>query len=345
MLTIPPSPLAWSLPGGGSKGCDTVGRINALWRLRPHLVRDTRMIYATSTGSLIGAKMSAAIVTGDSKHIVDLTKIYGSVKDGDILQGATVGGMAATLGLKAITGGESVYSTEPLSELIDRHMSAETWQAIIDAGQRKDKPFEVGFTAANMQTGKLEIFTNRSHPDKEILKKALLASASEPVFTNLVEINGHEYADGGLVDINPVGRLFESELIKDVKGIIAFSLQAEKEPVNFKSYRNIIDALGRTIDILTATVLADDIKTAHLINTLLHLRSMSSADSWTKAVSTLPEDLKVLATDKLAGKQYVPILHLRPKDPITMTGLEFKQPAMRNQMRKAFQEVKQELRG
>ncbi len=344
MLTIPPGPLAWSLPGGGARGCDTVGRINALWHLRPGIMRHTRVVYGTSTGALIAAKMAAALVTKDKKHVVDLMKIYMSVKDGDILGGTTIGGLAATLGFRALMGGESIYSTEPLAELIDRFMPDLLWKEVIHAGTRKHSPIEVGFVTVNMQSGKLEVFTNRSHPDPAILKKAVLASATQPVFTNLVDINGKEYADGGLVDINPVGRLFEADLINDVNGIIAFSLHAKDEPTEPKSYRDIIGALIRTLDILTATILEDDVKGAHLINALLKARDSAPKSAWDDVIEAMPKELRDVILNKLQSKRYIPILHLRPKEPIIMEGLEFKQPAMRNQLRKAYQEVKQSLK-
>ena len=70
---------------------------------------------------------------------------------------------------------------------------------------RKDRTLNIVTT--NVRTGKAEYFTN--HIDGETFYKAIRASASIPIISKMVEINGEEYLDGGIATKIPIRKALE----------------------------------------------------------------------------------------------------------------------------------------
>ena len=70
---------------------------------------------------------------------------------------------------------------------------------------RKDRTLNIVTT--NVRTGEAEYFTN--HTDRETFYKAIRASASIPIISKMVEINGEEYLDGGIATKIPIRKALE----------------------------------------------------------------------------------------------------------------------------------------
>lgn len=353
MEKLPEGPLALSLSGGGSKGAYIVGLLQYLIEVKQR--RDFKMIYGTSTGALAGALVGAMVATNDLSYLYELIKIYGEVLTGDVLSpnyeaaynaaGGETGGELAVLGLSVINGGISIYDTAPLLKLIDRFITPEIWDKIIEAGQKTDSdlgwPIEIGFCATNLQTGESEIITNRTHPDRNILRRALLASANQPVFMPPIKVktdSEDQYVDGGLIDYNPIEKLFESDLLNEVSGILSISLDAPGADPNPIQHEKVDTVFFRTLQILSRNVQEEDLKTAQLWNVLLKMKEFLNNDQWEMFIDQLHITSKDFIKEHLGRKVYVPIVHLFPSDPIIMDSLRFKQPDMKNLIKKGFQD-------
>ena len=334
-------PYAISMSGGGSKGAYHVGLVQYLWEVKK--VRDFRVIYGTSTGALIAALFGAAVATDDSSLVQELIHIYSSVNSDDILDphhglAYKLTGEMGVLALQVLTGGESVFSTKPLYDLIDRYMTDEVWDKIIEVGQREENPIDIGFATVSMQTGQTTLVSNITHPDKETLQKAILASSTQPVFMPLVDMLGGQYVDGGVIDYNPVSFIFKSPVSNDVKTILALNLDPIDITTVDKNYEKIDEILLRTIQILTESVNEEDIKSADLWNVLLKVKSIVTNQQWRSIIDGLHPTLRKYVKANLSDKKYTPILSVAPKSHIDMNPLKFEQPAMKRLIRKGFRD-------
>ena len=105
--------------------------------------------------------------------------------------------------------------------------------------------------ATNIKTGKAEYFENN---DKENIYKAVAASASMPLLSKAVEINGEYYLDGGCVTKLPI-RWALNQGFKKIVFIATrdasyrrdpISREFELEKVRYSRYPEFVDSLKKT---------------------------------------------------------------------------------------------------
>ncbi len=350
-VELPDGPIALSLSGGGSRGAFVVGLLKYLLTEKKFDYKKIRLVFGTSTGALIAAGLAAMIAQDNIEHLHSLVRLYETITEADILRANhslayRIGGPLGVVAACWAFGGTSIYSTEPLEKLADEYFTKEDWEAIAEAG-KGPTPFEVGFCVVNLQTAQAEVITNRTHPDPTILRNAMLASASQPVFMPPKQIFKdvkHQYVDGCLLDFNPVEKLFTSGLYKEVEAILSLSvnnLSPRKAPsIGYDgTFLKEIGGVGvRTIKILVESVYDTDIKAAQLYNVLLKLRDVIGPDDWVKVVTDMPAYMRHFVTTHLDKKKYVPIHHIAPDGPIYMDSLKFEQPAMRDLVQRGFKE-------
>lgn len=335
---IPRYGLACS--GGGSKGAWLAGFFKRLFELHPNIIIDT--IVGTSTGSLCAAKVAAYLVTRDPQHIIDLVHIYEHVTTADVLEPKCapahgIGGEVGSFIAAAITGDDSLYSTAPLVELIDRFMPTAVWHEIIEAGAGHPNSVEVGFCCVSMQTGEVKTFTNITHPYPAVLRDALLASASEPVFTPLVDIEGEQWTDGGVHDYIPITSVFQSQYADRLDRILAVSLAHSEKSNPVGRLESVDKVFLRTVELLLDGVYGADLRTAELYNALLLLKTCIPVSQWRDLTT---KDIR----DRLRGKRYVKIIKACPRRRINMDGLTFEPKAMRALCRRGFRDADAFLR-
>ncbi len=345
-LIIPDhGPYALTMSGGGSKGAYTTGVLQFLAEVRK--LRNFRAIYGTSTGALAAGAFAVFAATGDIQYLANLLHIYRTVTQKDILRirhdlAQSIGGEVGSLLACVIAGDVSINDATPLKKLIDRFMPKKAWEILIEAGQKSD-PLEVGFCTANLKTGESIIVTNRSHPDPEILANALWASAAQPVLMQPVDVFGDKDAhwlDGGLRDYNPIEKLFESEVVdKSVSAIISINLDSPTPAPATEDIKDIGGIFLRTLEVLVGSVFGSDIRTAQLWNVILKTKEFLPASQWKEFVKQLPPDVKAFTQSKLKNKNYLPILRVIPRRPITQSSLEFKQPQMKKLVNRGFKDA------
>ena len=221
-------------------------------------------------------------------------------------------------------------------------MPKKAWEILIEAGQKSD-PLEVGFCTANLKTAESIIVTNRSHPDPEILANALWASAAQPVLMQPVDVFGDKdthWLDGGIRDYNPVEKLFESEVVDEsVSAIISINLDSPNPAPAAEDLKDIGGIFLRTLEVLVGSVFGSDIRTAQLWNVILKVKEFLPTSQWKEFVKQLPPDVKAFTQSKLKNKNYLPILRVIPRRPITQSSLEFKQPQMKKLVNRGFKDA------
>lgn len=343
-LTLPDGPLALSMSGGGSKGAYTVGVVQYLHEEEG--VDDYRIILGTSTGALIAAMVGAFLATGDPSHIDQLIHLYSTVKTGDILEPRyslvheTLGEMGS-LGAALLTGGESVYKTGPLEKLTADVLPDKVWRRMIRVGQRARGPIEIGFATVNLQTGANQLISNRTHPDVAMLKSAMLASAMFPIFMPpVVGPDNEQRVDGGIKDYNPLEHVFTSDLIDDVNGIVAISLDRTEYPRTDRHYTEVAHLLEQNLNLMVHGIFETDIRSAQLWNVILKVKEQLTAGAWRDIVTSLPQDVQDYVRGHARAKRYVPIVHIEPQRKIDLDTLSFEQPKMRQFVRHGFRDAR-----
>lgn len=248
---IATGPLAHSLSGGGSK-CWNLGAFQALNEAYDVLPR-TKIVIGTSTGALMAAIIGYAAATGDESHLMDLIHIYSNVTTRHILEPHSqmfeqIGGMKGALLASILFNKPSVYDISPLVKLVDEFMTPRRFVKIISSD------VEVGFCCTNMTTGQTELFTSKTHPTPHVLKKALIASAAQPVFMGMTDIDGDKYADGGLADFQPVRFVKDMHLYTPDMTVVALSNGKLAAPGTSSKLDTVVDQLERALEILVENV-------------------------------------------------------------------------------------------
>lgn len=317
-------PHAIALSGGGSKGAYTVGILKYLVE---NDFSNFKIIYGTSTGALISCLFGLYSITKDKKYFNLLEDIYTSVSNKDILKpnhklAYTLGKETGTLIASFLFGGKSIYDTQPLESLIDKHMKEKDWDTLINA----NKEFEIGFCCYNMQKAHSEIITNITHPDRNILRKAVLASSNQPIFmppVNIFENCSDQYYDGGIKDYNPIEKIFESKLFNSIEQIITISTDLPKIKEQNSQLIDIASIFTRTTQLLVLGVMDTDLKISLLYNVLLKLKEYLSESEYVEFIKTLPNDLQTFIFENLQDKKYCEILNIYPEKDIELDSLSF----------------------
>jgi predicted acylesterase/phospholipase RssA len=158
---------ALCLSGGGSRGAIEIGAIQAYLEL----YGDYDQLYGTSVGALNGTFLHQ----GDFET---LKTVWQNIKNKQIYNWAP---------WNLITSGASLFSTSPLSKMINKYLSPEKIKA-------NPKPFYVSATHINPIQSVCAPLASLTDAH---MAKWILASASAPVGFPVQDFNGHQYTDGG----------------------------------------------------------------------------------------------------------------------------------------------------
>jgi NTE family protein len=198
------------LSGGASKGAFTAGVVEHLLR-KEHM--DFQLAVGTSTGSLVGGPA----LLGDYNY---LANIYTTVANDDILDNSFVG---------KIVGSPIDASMEPLHKLLKKYYLVQGHlEELIHSGKK------LVVTMVNVHTGKVHLLSSEKvgvgegKIKKETFVRAILASCSEPVFTEPVQVYQDEpnsefrqdlFYDGGVKEFLPL----EEAIRRDAEEVWAVS--------------------------------------------------------------------------------------------------------------------------
>jgi NTE family protein len=249
--------IALVVSGGGAKGAFAVGVLDSLQSRGKLPTFD--LYIGTSTGSLICPLMS---VDG----LQTLIDTYTSVSDTDF---ATVRDLPT-----AIAQNDSLFDTTPLWNLIQHIITPAIANQILTSTTRT-----VLLVTVNMQTSETVYFQAGPDPvptpflanarviqlqTRDELMRAMLASASEPVFTPLVKVlptrdpvPGSQYCDGGVRTVTPL----EAAIAYGAMTVYCIALYPASPPPLTQQFTSFLDVVLRTFSLYGDAIGEDNIQT------------------------------------------------------------------------------------
>ncbi len=303
------------LAGGGARGAYQVGMLQ---ELVVNQGLDFKIIRGVSVGALNASFLAQAPArsgSGGLKEMVKaLHKLWLEIK-GDHSIYAERQGFAGV-----VAGADSLYSLEPLRDLINRNISLKSLQ-------NSGRDFAVG--TVSLVSGQYKEWT----PKHENFIDKLVASASIPVVFPYVDMKSKKevLVDGGVRNITPLSSAFSAKpdeiYILLTSRLIRTGTELPDSGVRVQKYGqwddNLlgtkvsgIDVLKRTIDILTDEVYLDDIRGAlswnEVAESIIELEQASEG-------KRLPSDVmkkikKVSQSLKNVKKRPVPIFVIAPRE-------------------------------
>ncbi|MBN8784342.1 MAG: hypothetical protein ABS85_09245 [Sphingobacteriales bacterium SCN 48-20] len=240
------------ISGGGSKGAFAVGVVKKLLATWPGLEFD--ILVGTSTGSLI-----TPFVALDELPLVE--ELYTTQTTDKILTTYNLGDRLMS---------HSIFGSNPLWELLTGYLPENKAQQLLD------HPAYLAFTAVCLQTGQLEVFANRdispaprhyAHSRLRSplhLQKAVMASASQPVFMPPVMVNKgipgagnemYQYVDGGVRQYAGI----EMAIDAGATEIFTILLSSGKDDPVTTPFKDLFSILQQTIAIFTDDVGKNDL--------------------------------------------------------------------------------------
>jgi NTE family protein len=237
------------LSGGGSRGAFEVGALEYLVR---EAGLDFKLFLGTSVGALNAAFLGQARNHSELLQLTqDLKELWLSLKGNHSIY------QRSLLGYFRLLFWDALYTPSGLYHIIKEH---------ITLSRLCDPAAVVKVSAVAQETGELFYADSRRPELRPYLLDYILASASMPLFFPGVAINGKHWYDGGLRDITPLGAVFE-ENPDEILVIITYPIKSNLKPaLPEQTHGGALNALLRTIDILTSEISANDLELAANIN-------------------------------------------------------------------------------
>lgn len=300
------------ISGGGSKGAFAVGVIRRLLNTFPNL--DFDIYVGTSTGSLI-------VPFAALKEFDALETLYTTQRTENIIQKFNIGDRL---------GEHSIFEATPLWHLIENNLTDTRCSTLL--GSTK----EIYLTTTCLQTESMTVFTNAANPfapkHYEIrklvnnlhLRKAVLASACQPVFMPPVKVNKdvpgaanptHQYVDGGVREYAGVQMAIDN----GAEEIFTILLSpGETEPVEAE-FKDLFSILERTMEIFIEDVGKNDLiipdQYNEALNYLAAVKRKMKAGGLTEA--QVNEFFKIGGTENpFEDKQPLKLFTFRPAEPL-----------------------------
>lgn len=238
--------------GGGSKGAFAVGAIKGLINTFPSL--DFDIYVGTSTGSLV-------VPFAALKEFDALEALYTSVKTENIITKFNIGDRL---------GEHSIFDATPLWNLIQNNINDARCNQLLSSSK------EIYFNSTCLQTSHLTVFTNAAHPKESEnydvrklinplhLRKAVMASACQPVFMPPIKVNKdipgasnptHQYVDGGVKEYAGV----EMAIDNGATEIFTILLSSGKDEPLTQEFGDLFSVLQQAIDIFIDDVSKNDL--------------------------------------------------------------------------------------
>ncbi len=240
------------ISGGGSKGAFAVGALRQLAEVFPNL--DFDIYVGTSTGSLV-------VPLAAIHEFALLEQLYTTVKTENIILKDNIGNRINE---------HSIFNANPLWDLITQFFSDDHYNAILSA-QKK-----LYINAVCLQTGDLTVFTTDNNPaassnyttrfitNVDHFRKAIMASACQPVFMPPVKVNknvpgepnpNYQFVDGGVREYAGIQMAIDNGATE----IFLILLSPEVSTTEIVEYKTLVPILEKTIDIFTTDVSKNDL--------------------------------------------------------------------------------------
>lgn len=238
--------------GGGSKGAFAVGVIKGLIDTFPSL--DFDIYVGTSTGSLV-------VPFAALKEFDALEALYTTQRTENIITKFNIGDRL---------GEHSIFDATPLWHLIENNITDARCNQLLSSAK------EIYLNATCLQTSHLTVFTNAAHPAESEnydvrklvnglhLRKAVMASACQPVFMPPIKVNKdvpgagnetHQYVDGGVKEYAGVQMAIDNGATEIFTILLSSGID---EPLT-QEFEDIFSILQQAIDIFIDDVGKNDL--------------------------------------------------------------------------------------
>ncbi len=246
------------ISGGGSKGAFAVG-------VYKHLIS----AYALDFDVLVGTSTGSLIVPLAALGKIDLLeKLYTTQKTENIVIKDNIGNRLNK---------DAIFEVTPLWETIKKFYTDDFYDELMDSGK------EIFLNTTCLQTEELVVFTNVANPspskyyeirtlvNAEHFRRAVLASACQPVFMTPVKVNkqvpgephpDHQFVDGGVREYAGV----QMAIDYDAKEIFTILLSSSDKSAEAPLFTTLFPILEKTISIFTADVSKNDLVIPQLYN-------------------------------------------------------------------------------
>lgn len=220
------------LTGGGTKGAFQAGALK-------HLIGDLGRTYDVVTGFSIGALNGALVAQGDFDAMFGLW--HGLKSMWDFVGGNPLGFYKGLLTLKPM-----------------RHIA----ESLLDAEKLRSSGTKLVFTTVDLQDGTLVERDENSEP----LIDWLMASAAIPGVFPPVEIDGHQYVDGGVLALEPLAPAIH-EGVDEIDIILCRPISNWQTEDRFDT---LVETTMRSLELVQADAVRVDIRKCRTINDAVH---------------------------------------------------------------------------
>lgn len=167
----------------------------------------------------------------------------------------------------------SFYDVSPLKQTLTKH---------VDFGLIASSPIQLILTATDLETGKVETFSNRS--PSPIAVEHVLASASLPPAFPQTPIGKRFFWDGGLFDNTPLSPVIKALTTDQDTQLVVVNLFPAKGPIP----KNMPEVFGRTIQIMLANKFQDNVELTLEVSEYVELVRALKDRNLATAVQNLP---------------------------------------------------------
>lgn len=322
------------ISGGGSKGAFAVGVLKYMHeRVRP--IDQFDVYCGTSTGALI-------VPLALCGEIALLETVYTTLTQNELLKL----GSAANLALAV-----SLHDATPLKNKIDELLTDARYQRIKGAGAALFlatvclQTEQLVYWATKVPAAASANYDVQAIGSATDLRRAMLASACQPVFMQPVEVRPgavpvRQYADGGVREPTPL----QAAIDAGAETIVAITMAPRQLPADNKKLTQAFGILQRTLDLYGEDVGDNDFRLAELYQRgNAYLRAVRSQ---LLAQGVAPAAVQAAfgqAGNPFAGTAIATIHEIRPQAKLTeggSGGLTFDPTAMRGMLTKGFAQAK-----
>lgn len=300
------------ISGGGCKGAFAVGVLKRLFAAYPGL--DFDIFVGTSTGSL----MAPLVALGEMQMVEQL---YTTQKtENVVLENRLADRINST----------SIFDASPLWDQLLQNYTDQRYDELMAGGKK------IYLTTVCLQTEQLVVFTTDPAPAKpnhyqiqtivnaDQFRKAIMASACQPVFMQPIKINLHvpgdpnpnfQFVDGGVREYAGIQMAIDNGATE----IFTILLSNEENEVDNTEYKNLFSILQKTIDIFTDDVGKNDLIIPHQYNEALQYISAVKKKMISKGIAE--NDVNDFFTisgmeSPYEGKRPLKLFQFRPKAPL-----------------------------
>jgi NTE family protein len=242
--------------GGGSKGAFAVG-------VAKYLIKDLGNIYDIAIGSSTGSLTAPLLALGE---IDKLEEAYTTVRVNDIFKSSPFsitkqsdGTFNTRMNYFSIfnnlvfKGQKSIGDSSNLRKTISKFFTEEDFYNSIKLNKN------IIACVSNITLEQAEYKTNLEYSYKDFCDWMWI-SCNVPIFMSLVEKNGYEYVDGGVMEHAPISEA----IARGATDIDVIILRPQVRIPKKNKTKNILNLLSKIVDLMSHEITTDDILIARL---------------------------------------------------------------------------------